>query len=121
LTVFAAPYGITASTAFEWISGYYWEKLGYVPYFGGYYSYPEARGTRKTPGHFYLDLGIDKEFKVPLPGTARALLFTLRFDAFNLFNSQKPVSYVKEDIPIFGKIWGRQQPRQARMSLILKW
>ena len=40
---------------------------------------------------------------------------TLRIDVFNVLNSQRPVSYVKENVPIFGAVWGRQQPRQARV------
>ncbi len=111
-TIYLAPYGISISAAFEYISGYYWEKLGYVPFFGGYYSFPETRGTRTSPPHIYLDVGIEKEFFSVL---------TLRIDLLNLFDSQKPISYVKEDIPIFGQIWSRQQPRQARVMIRLKW
>ncbi|GAF86266.1 unnamed protein product, partial [marine sediment metagenome] len=121
LTVFTAPYGVTFSGAFEYISGYYWEKLGYVPFFGGYYSFPETRGTRSTPSHFFLDLGAEKEFILAGLGLPQSTALTVRADIFNLFNSQKPVSYVKEDIPIFGQVWGRQQPRQVRISIKFKW
>jgi hypothetical protein len=27
-----------------------------------------------------------------------------------------PIAYVKENIPLFGQVWGRQAPRQARLS-----
>jgi hypothetical protein len=120
-SVYLAPYGFTLSAAFEWISGYYWEKLGYVPFFGGYFSFPETRGSRETDSHMYLDLGIEKEF--PLRGLrlSQNMSFTLRVDIFNLFDSQKPISYVKEDIPIFGEVWSRQQPRQARVAIKIKW
>jgi len=120
-TIYLAPYGIAVSSAFEYISGYYWEKLGYVPFFGGYYSFPETRGTRSTPAHFYFDIGVEKEFflgKLRLPET---MALTLRLDLLNLFNSQRPISYVKEDIPIFGQVWGRQQPRQARVMIRVRW
>jgi len=120
-TIFLAPYGVAFSAAFEWISGYYWEKLGYVPFFGGYYSYPEGRGSKETPGHFYLDTGIEKEFKLSGIRFAQTMAFTLRADIFNLLNSQTPISYVKENIPMFGLIWGRQQPRQARITAKIKW
>ncbi len=113
----SAPWGIMGSAAFEWLSGYPWERLGYVPYFGGYYSYPEGRGTRKTPSHFYLDLGFEKSLSLgslPLFGESR---LRIRGDVFNLLNSQRPISFVKEVIPIFGSVWGRQQPRQARVML----
>lgn len=114
--VLAAPFGTFLSVAFEWLSGYPWEKKGYVPYFGAYYSYPEGRGTRETPAHSYLDMGVEKSFRL---GNRRSL--SLRLDVLNLFNSQKPVAYVKEDIPIFGQVWGRQNPRQARLMARFKW
>ncbi len=117
--IFLAPYGLTLSTSFEWISGYQWEKLGYVPFFGGYYSFPEGRGSRKTPSHVYLDLGLEKEFR--LHSLLQSLSLILRVDVFNLLNSQRPISFVKEDIPIFGEVWGRQQPRQARLSVKMRW
>ncbi len=110
--IYLAPYGITVSAAFEYISGYYWEKLGYVPFFGGYYSFPETRGTHTSPSHIYLDLGLEKEFFSAL---------IVRLDMLNLLNSQRPISYVKEDIPIFGQVWGRQLPRQARVMVRLRW
>ena len=120
-TIFLGPYSFSFSAAFEWISGYYWEKLGYVPFFGGYYSFPEGRGTRKTPSHFYLDVGIEKEFELRSFCLPQSLAMILRLDLFNLLNSQEPISYVKENIPIFGEVWGRQQPRQARLMIKLKW
>ncbi len=119
--IYMAPYGISLTAAFEWLSGYYWEKLGFVPYFGGFYSFPEGRGTRKSPAHSYLDVGIEKEFTLQSLGLSKGLGLTLRLDMFNLLNSQEPVSFVKEDIPSFGDVWGRQQPRQARMMIRLKW
>lgn len=121
LAVYVAPYRIAFSTAFEWISGYYWEKLGFVPFFDGYYSFPEGRGTRKTPGHFYLDLGVEKQFNLKSLGLFQGMALNLRLDLFNLLNSQEPISYVKEDIPIFGEIWGKQQPRQARVTIRVTW
>jgi hypothetical protein len=92
-----------------------------VPFFGGYYSFPEGRGTRKTPSHFYIDFGVEKEFQLRRLRLFRNLVLALRVDIFNLFNSQEPISYVKENIPIFGHVWGRQQPMQARMAIRVKW
>jgi len=114
--VLAAPYGFFLSVAFEWLSGYYWEKKGYVPYFGGYYAFPEGRGTRRTPAHSYLDVGLEKIFRL---GGRRQV--SLRLDVLNLLDSQQPVSYVKEDVPLFGSVWGRQNPRQARLMAKFKW
>jgi hypothetical protein len=121
LMVFLAPYEINVSAAFEWISGYYWEKLGYVPYFGGYYSFPETRGSRTTPAHHYLDVGIEKELSLKNVGFSFPISSILRIDILNVLNSQEPLSYVKEDIPLFGQVWGRQQPRQARVTFKIKW
>lgn len=120
-SVILAPFGLAFSAAFEWISGYYWEKLGYVPFFGGYYSFPEGRGTKQTPSHFYLDLGLEKVIRLQSFRLPKSMVLVLRLDIFNLFNSQEPISYVKEDIPIFGQVWGRQQPRQARVTIKIKW
>ena len=119
--MYFAPHGFTFSAAFEWVSGYYWEKLGYVPFFGGYYSFPETRGTRETEPHYYLDLGLEKEFSLRGLRLSQHMALILRFDVFNLTNSQKPISFVKEDIPIFGDIWSRQQPRQARIMVKIRW
>ena len=119
-TIYLAPFGLSFSAALEWISGYPWEKLGYVPFFGGYYAFPEGRGTRKTPSHFYLDISVEKDFYFRKLGLPQDLALSLRFDVLNLFNSQTPISYVKENIPIFGHVWGRQQPRQARVMIKVK-
>jgi|GEM_PF-277561 len=116
----SAPFGILAAAAFEYISGYYWEKLGYVPGFSGYYAFPEGRGTRMTPGHVYVDVSLEKSFAVPVKGFLNNAAISVRLDVFNLLDSQTPVSYVKEDVPIFGSVWGRQQPRQARVSAKIK-
>ncbi|MDH7512961.1 MAG: carboxypeptidase regulatory-like domain-containing protein [Clostridiales bacterium] len=115
------PYGILFSSAFEYVSGYYWEKLGYVPFFGGYYAFPEGRGARKSPGHYYLDVAIEKSFQLGGFPSRKPLTLSLRAEVFNIFNGQKPISFVKEDTPLFGQVWGRQQPRQARVMAKLSW
>jgi hypothetical protein len=121
-TIFIAPYGFIFSAAFEWISGYHWEKLGYVPFFGGYYAFPEGRGIQETPSHSYLDLGVQKEFRLKsFRGIFQDMSLALRLDIFNLLNSQRAISFVKEDIPLFGEVWGKQQPRQARVMIKIKW
>lgn len=119
--IYFTPGNISCSASFEYLSGYHWEKLGYVPFFGGYYSFPEGRGSRQTPPHYYLDLGVEKSISLKKILAQENLRLTLRVDIFNLFNSQKPISYVKEDIPIFGQVWARQAPRKARLSLKISW
>ncbi|MBM3293570.1 MAG: TonB-dependent receptor [Candidatus Aminicenantes bacterium] len=117
---YSAPRGISAAAAFEYISGYYWEKLGYVPFFGGYYAFPEGRGSRKSPAHAYLDLSLEKSFTFGAASGTSPLRLAVRLDVFNALNSQRPISYVKENIPLFGTAWALQQPRQARVSALLK-
>ena len=117
----AAPFGIRTSAAFEFLSGYPWEKLGYVPFFGIYMSFPEGRGTRTTPAHAYLDLGLEKAFRIGRSRDEAGPDFHVRLDLLNVLDSQRPLSFIKQDIPIFGQIWSRQQPRQARLTLRLNW
>jgi len=118
--LYNAPGGIQIAAAFEYISGYPWEKMGYVPFFGGYYSFPEGRGTLMTPAHAFLDLSIEKSFALPGSGMWSDAAVAVRLDVFNVLNGQQPISYVKEDISLFGSVWGRQQPRQARLSAKIK-
>ena len=95
--------------------------MGYVPFFDGFYSFPEGRGSRTTPSHLFVDLGIEKSFNLAAIGLPQTMAVDLRVDILNVLNSQRPISYVKEDIPIFGQIWGRQQPRLARVLIRIKW
>lgn len=117
----AAPWGIRTSAAFEFVSGYPWEKLGYVPFFGIYMAFPEGRGVRTTPAHAYLDLGLEKSFRLARIGDTAGPDFNVRFDILNILDSQRPLAFIKQDIPIFGQVWSRQQPRQARLTLRLNW
>jgi len=114
--VYLGPADVSLSAAFELISGYYWEKMSYVPGFGGYYAFPEGRGSRKTPSHAYLDLSLEKSFRLSSGGAFRNAAVSVRLDVFNVLDSQRPIAYVKEDVPLFGTVWGLQQPRQARVS-----
>jgi hypothetical protein len=63
---------------------------------------------------------LEKTFRVPGPGIAKNVALSVRLDVFNILDSQQPIAYVKENIPVFGAVWGRQQPRQARVSAKLK-
>jgi hypothetical protein len=114
LATWLAPYGIRVSPAFEWLSGYHWEKKGWSE-IGLYCTFPEGRGTRTTPSHAYFDLAVAKEFKV-----GKGISVDVGVDVYNLFNSQQPVSYVKEDTELFGQVWARQLPRWVQLKAAVK-
>ncbi len=44
----------------------------------------------------------------------------LGLNAFNLLNSQRPVSYVKDDNSLFGETWARQLPRWLQLKVMLR-
>jgi hypothetical protein len=109
-----APWGITVSPGVEWLSGYHWEKRGWQEAYSSYLTFPEGRGGRTTPSHAYVDLGVKKRFLI-----GRGTSLDVGVNVFNLFNSQRPVSYVKEDTELFGQVWGRQQPRWVQLTAAL--
>ncbi len=41
-------------------------------------------------------------------------------NAYNLLNSQRQVSYVKEDTELFGGVWAHQLPRWVQFKASLK-
>jgi len=111
LARYLAPYGFRISAGLEWLAGYHWEKKGFCPGYGTYLTFPEGRGGRTTPSHAYFDFAVEKEFKL-----RKGLMLDLGVNVYNLFNSQTPVSYVKEDTDLFGQVWGRQLPRWAQLK-----
>ena len=66
-------------------------------------------------------MGGEKEIPLKSLSLPETMSLTVRVDLLNLLDSQQPISFVKEDIPIFGEVWGRQQPRQARVTVRLRW
>ena len=111
LATYAAPHGIHVSTAIEYLSGYHWEKKGWSDGYGFYFTFPEGRGGRMTPGHLYVDLSAEKEFRLK-GGT----VLGVGVNVYNLLNSQRPVSYMKEDNELFGEVWARQLPRWVQLK-----
>jgi hypothetical protein len=114
LGTYFAPYGFVVSAAGEYLSGYYWEKKGASASGGGFPTFPEGRGSRTTPAHLYMDFAVEKEFVL------KAFRLSVGINVYNLFNSQKPVSYVKEDTTLFGEVWGRQLPRWMQVKVTLR-
>lgn len=115
LATYLAPYDFRISASFEWLSGYHWEKKGWSTAAGFYLTFPEGRGGRTTPAHTYLDLVVDKEIRL-----RKGLVLDLGVNVYNVFNSQRPVSYVKEDTELFEQVWGRQLPRWAQIRVGLR-
>jgi hypothetical protein len=112
---YLAPYGINLSLMAEYLSGYHWEKKGWSEGYGFYFTFPEGRGTRTTPGHLYIDIGVEKDFRL-----RKGMTLGLGVNAYNLLNSQKPVSFVKEDNELFGEVWARQLPRWIQLKFVFK-
>jgi hypothetical protein len=111
---YLAPYGFNISVNAEYLSGYHWEKKGWIPGYGFYIAFPEGRGGRTTPPHMYMDLAVEKNFQL-----RAGMSLVLGINAYNVLNSQRPVSFMKEDNELFGQVWARQLPRwvQLRFSL----
>jgi hypothetical protein len=114
LGTYFAPYGFVISSAVEYLSGYYWEKRGYTPLAGIPAIFPEGRGSQTTPAHMYVDIAAEKEFIL------KGIRLNIGLNIYNLFNSQKPVSYIKWDTELFGQIWGRQLPRWMQIKATLR-
>jgi hypothetical protein len=110
-----APYGFVITAGFEYLSGYHWEKKGYLASYGDYYLFPEGRGGRTTPAHTYVDVSVEKNFALP-----QGFVLELRFNVFNLFNTQRSISFVKADTELFGDVWARQQPRWLQLQAAIK-
>jgi hypothetical protein len=115
LGTYIAPYGFIISAGVEYLSGYHWEKKGLYQPWGLYFAFPEGRGGRTTPAHMYVDLSIEKDFVLQ-----RGFVLGLGLNVYNLFNSQRPISFVKEDTELFGQVWGRQQPRWLQFKVTVK-
>jgi hypothetical protein len=115
LATWVAPWDLRVSPSLEWLSGYHWEKKGWSDGYGAYATFPEGRGSRTTPSHAYVDLAVEKEFDL-----GQGFALGLGVNVYNLFNSQQPVSFVKEDTDLFGQVWARQLPRWVQLKVGLK-
>jgi len=109
-----APYGINVSANIDYLSGYHWEKKGWSE-LGFYTKFLEGRGGRTTPAHIYVDLAVEKDFRLKT-----GLTLGLGINIYNIMNSQQPVSFVKSDNSLFGQVWARQLPRWTQIKAILK-
>jgi hypothetical protein len=115
LGTYYMPYGFVVSAGIEYLSGYHWEKKGFSPGFSFFATFPEGRGGRTTPAHMYVDLAVEREFIL-----RKGLSLGIGLNVYNLLNSQRPVSFVKEDTELFGRVWGRQLPRWLQFKMTLR-
>jgi hypothetical protein len=115
LGTYMAPYGFNISAGIEYLSGYHWEKKGFYEAIGSYFTYPEGRGGRTTPAHIYMDLSVEKDIVLQ-----KGFIVGLGLNVYNLFNSQRPISFVKEDTDLFGQVWGRQLPRWLQFKVTIR-
>lgn len=114
LGTYLAPYGLAFSSNIEYLSGYHWEKKGWSEV-GMFVLFPEGRGGRTTPAHLYVDLAVGKDFRMK-----NGMSIGVGLNAYNLLNSQKPVSYAKQDSELFGQVWARQLPRWVQLKMTLR-
>jgi len=116
LGTWMAPYGLIISGSFQWYNGYAWSIHGYQQAYGMYATFPYGRGTERYPAHSYVDLTIQKDFRL-----GSAVTLGLRANINNLFNSQQIVSYANgEGSAIFMDIYGRQYPRWLQFQVMLR-
>lgn len=116
LGTYLAPLGFMISANFELYAGYHWSIWGLQPGYGSYLTFPFGRGTEKIPTHAYVDLTIEKDFKL-----SSRLVLAARINATNIFNSQRPVSYGNGlDSALFRQVWGRQYPRWVQLQFGLR-
>ncbi len=109
-----APNGFALSSNIEYRLGYHWGKKG-LSAVGMFVLFPEGRGRRTTPAHLYVDLAVEKDFRMK-----NGMSIGVGLNAFNILNGQKPVSYVKQDNELFGQVWARQLPRWVQLKFSLK-
>jgi hypothetical protein len=115
LATYFAPYGIVLSSNIEYLSGYHWEKKGWSEIYACYCTFPEGRGGRITPSHIYVDLAAEKDFRLK-----NGMTLALGINAYNILNSQQPVSYAKQDNELFGQVWARQLPRWVQLKFLFR-
>lgn len=108
-------HGVNISLVAEYLSGYHWEMKGWSEGYGGYFTFPEGRGVRTTPAHMYIDIALEKDFRL-----GNGMSLGMGVNAYNLLNSQKPVSFIQEDNEIFGEVWARQLPRWVQLKVAFK-
>jgi hypothetical protein len=116
LATWMAPKGFIISGALQWYNGYAWSIHGWQPAYGLYGTFPYGRGTERYPAHTYVDLTVQKDFRL-----SSALTLAIRANINNLFNSQQVIALANgEGSAIFRDVWGRQYPRWLQFQVMLR-
>ncbi len=90
-TIIDAPLGLLLSLALEYISGYYWEKLGYVPFSGAIIPIRKVGGPEKPRPIVILIFPWKRGFlSLPLL-PAKGFLSALTFSIYSIARSQFPM------------------------------
>jgi hypothetical protein len=58
---------------------------------------------------------MEKDFRMK-----NGMNLSLGINIYNLLNSQRPVSYMREDNELFGQVWARQMPRWVQLKAALR-
>jgi hypothetical protein len=112
LGTYVAPYGFLISANAEYYKGYHWSIWGLQWGYWAYCYLPYGRGTETIPAHLYVDLSLEKDFRL-----TSGMSLGLRLNITNLLNSQRPVSYGSGEGSVFFKqVWGRQYPRWIQLQ-----
>ena len=74
-----------------------------------------GREGRRRPESATIWVAVEKDFRM-----RTGLTLGLGVNAYNILNSQRPVSFVKEDNLLFGQVWARQLPRWTQIKATLK-
>jgi len=85
LGTYAAPYGIMVSANAEYYKGYHWSIWGFQTGYWAYCYLPYGRGTETIPGHMYVDLSVEKDFRL-----TGGVSLGVRLNVTNVLNSQRP-------------------------------
>jgi hypothetical protein len=112
LGTYSAPYGIMVSANAEYYKGYHWSIWGFQTGYWAYCYLPHGRGTETIPGHMYVDLSVEKDFRL-----TGGVSLGVRLNVTNVLNSQQPVSYGSgEGSTFYRQVWGRQYPRWIQLQ-----
>jgi hypothetical protein len=109
------PWELDLVTTLQYVDGYFYTLKGFQDAYGGYFTFPETRGSRSTSGTYWLDLSLARNFKF---GNRHNI--ALRVDAFNIFDEQEPISVVEENTIDFETPFARQEPRAFQVGVQYK-